>query len=84
MVLRVGRRDRGCCSHSSTESGSGTLLVSGRTRHMVQPNRGPLLYTSIAANEMAPLELGGTRELTRQPTRKTKLTSDTQRCLADT
>lgn len=60
------------------------LLVSGRTRHRAQPTRGPLLYTSMAANEMAPLELGGTSELTRQPTRKLRLTRDTQRCLEDT
>lgn len=75
-------RDYGCLSQSSTVSGSGTPLVSGSSRHKPQPTIGPLLYTSIAANEMAPLGLGGTRVLTRQPSRKHRLTSDTQRCLA--
>lgn len=42
---------------------------------------GTLLYTTMAANEIAPFGLAGTRELTRQPTRKLKLTRDTQRCL---
>ncbi len=70
----------GCRSQSSTVSGSGMPLVSGSSRHSQQPNIGPLLYTSMAANEIAPFRLG-TREFTRQPMRKDRLTADMQRCL---
>lgn len=56
-------------------------LVSGSSRHIPHPKIGPLLYTTMAANEIAPFGLGGTRELTRQPSRKHKLTTDTHRCL---
>lgn len=79
-VPKLGR-GRGCLSQSSTESGSGMPLVSGSSRHNPQPTIGPLLYTTMAANEIAPLGLGGTREFTREPNRKPKLTSDMQRCL---
>ncbi|KAG7215650.1 hypothetical protein INR49_022005 [Caranx melampygus] len=57
----LGGRGRGCLSQSSTESGSGMPLVSGSSRHRPQPMIGPLLYTSMAANEIAPFGLGGTR-----------------------
>lgn len=80
-ALTLGGRSQGCLSHSSTESGSGTPLVSGNSRQKAQPMIGPQLYTSMAANEMVPFGFAGTRELTRQPTRKLKLTRDRQRCL---
>lgn len=72
---------RGCRSQSSTESGSVTSLVSGSSRHKPQPTIGPLLYTTMAANVIAPLGLQGTRVLARQPSRKHRLTRDTHRCL---
>jgi len=72
---------RGWRSQSSSESGRGTPLVSGSSRHRPQPTIGPLLYTTMAANEIAPLGEGGTRELTKQPRRKHKLTRDRHRCL---
>lgn len=70
-----------CLLQSATESGSGTPLVSGSSRHSPQHMIGPLLQITIAAKEIAPSGFAGTRVLTRQPSRKDRLTSDKQRCL---
>lgn len=77
----LSRRGLGCLSQSSTKSGSGMPLVSGSSRHSPQPMSGPLLNTTMAANGIAPFGLGGTKEFTKQPIRKLKLTRDMQRCL---
>lgn len=77
----LGGRGRVCLSQSSRESGSVTPLVSGSSRHRPQPTIGALLYTTMAAGVIAPLGLRGTRVLARHPSRKLRLTRDTQRCL---
>lgn len=54
---------------SSNESGSGALLVSGSNRHKPQPTMGALVYTTMAAKEIAPSGLEGRKVVAREPTR---------------
>lgn len=72
-----------CCSQSYTESGSAMPLVSGSSKHRPQPTIGPLLYTNIATNEIAPSAVDGTNVFARQPRRKQRFTIDIQRCLRE-